>query len=89
MAQYAFWLQHERSRTDKLLVRNFNQADWLKKRISWFLELMKAMKVPAEMLEKEMRSIAVKETRTEVINCEETVNGFVEMLEKASLNGIS
>jgi hypothetical protein len=70
MAQYAFWLQHERSRTDKLPVRNFNQADWLKKRISWFLQLMRAMKVPAEMLKKEMRSVSVKETRIEVINCE-------------------
>ncbi|RYC86302.1 hypothetical protein BFJ63_vAg10825 [Fusarium oxysporum f. sp. narcissi] len=89
MAQYAFWLQHECSRTDKPLARNFNQADWLKKRISWFLELMKAMNVPAEMLEKEMRSISIKETRTEVINCEETVNGFLEMLEKASLSRIS
>jgi hypothetical protein len=83
MAQYAFWLQHECSRTTEPVVHNFNQADWLKRRISWFLELMKAMGVSAEMLEKEMRGISVKETRTEMINREETVKGFLEMLEKA------
>lgn len=85
MAQYAFWLQHECSRTDKPVLHDFNQADWLKKRISWFLELMKAMGVSAEILEKKMRSISVKETRTGMINCEETVKGFLEMLEKASV----
>jgi hypothetical protein len=85
MAQYAFWLQHECSRTNKPVLHDFNQAEWLKRRISWFLELMKTMGVSAEILEKEMRSISVKETRTGMINCEETVKGFLEMLEKASV----
>lgn len=85
MAQYAFWLQHECSRTDKPVVRDFNQADWLKRRMSWFLELMTTMGVSAEILEKEMRGISVRETRTGVINCEETVNGFLGMLQNTSV----
>jgi hypothetical protein len=85
MAQYAFWLQHECSRNDKPVFHNFNQADWRKKRMTWFLELMTTMGVSVELLEKEMRGISVKETRTGIINCEETVKGFLDMLQKASV----
>jgi hypothetical protein len=43
------------------------------------------MGVSVELLEKEMRGISVKETRTGIINCEETVKGFLDMLQKASV----
>ncbi|CVK94509.1 uncharacterized protein FMAN_03583 [Fusarium mangiferae] len=86
MAQYAFWLQHECSRTDKVLLSEVSQADWLSKRISWFLELMKAMEVPVETLEKEMRRISVKESRIQLINSDETVKGFIDILQNASLS---
>lgn len=69
-----------------MLLSEVSQADWLSKRISWFLELMKAMEVPVETLEKEMRRISVKESRIQLINSDETVKGFVDILQNASLS---
>jgi lipopolysaccharide biosynthesis regulator YciM len=82
MAEYAFWLQHETSRANKPLVRDFHKAGWFERRISWFLELMDVMEVTMEMLETDMESLRVKETRTEKIDPTETARSFLEALEE-------
>lgn len=83
MAEYAFWLQHERLRADKPLVRDFHKAGWFERRISWLLEFMNVIEVTVEMLEEKMGSISVTETRTEKIDREQTVKSFLEVIRKA------
>ncbi|RSL52449.1 hypothetical protein CEP54_010901 [Fusarium duplospermum] len=83
IAEYGFWLQHERLRADKPLVRDFHKTGWFERRISWFLEFMDVMEVTVEMLEKSMGSMYVTETRTEKIDGGKTVRSFVEAIQKA------
>lgn len=83
MAEYAFWLQHERLRADKPLTRDFHKAGWFEKRISWLHEFMNITGVTVEMLEESMNNISVTETRTEKIDRERTVKSFLEVIRKA------
>ncbi|KAI8719737.1 hypothetical protein NCS52_00755300 [Fusarium sp. LHS14.1] len=83
IAEYAFWLQHERLRADKPLVPDFHKVGWFERRISWLLEFMLVMEVTVEMLEKKMGSISVTETRTEKIDREQTVKSFLEVIRNA------
>jgi lipopolysaccharide biosynthesis regulator YciM len=83
MAEYAFWLQHERSRADKPLVRDFHKAGWFERRISWFLEFMDVMQVTFEMLEEEMRRISATTIYPKKMDTREAVKTFFEAIKKA------
>ncbi|KAJ5884772.1 hypothetical protein N7495_009282 [Penicillium taxi] len=85
MAEYAFWLQHECSRTamhqGKLPVRD----GWYEKRISWFVEMIDIMKVPAQEIEKEIKKINLAESRSEIIDREEIIQRFRTFIDPDSI----
>ncbi|KAI8689182.1 hypothetical protein NCS55_00174600 [Fusarium keratoplasticum] len=83
MAEYAFWLQHERSRADKPLVRDFHKAGWFERRISRFLEFMDVMEVTFEMLEEEMWEISATPIFAKKMDTRETVKTFLEVIKEA------
>ncbi|KAF4972880.1 hypothetical protein FSARC_651 [Fusarium sarcochroum] len=87
LAQYAFWLQHERYRSNSSFLPNFHPTGWFERRIFWFIEFINMMEVTDEMLEKAMGSIYVEETRTEKVDPGGTVKSFLETLRKTRMEG--
>jgi hypothetical protein len=44
--------------------------------MSWFIELIGTMKVPAQSIEKEMKEIMIAESQSEMIDREGVITGF-------------
>ncbi|KAH6892387.1 hypothetical protein B0T10DRAFT_537419 [Thelonectria olida] len=86
IAKYAFWMQHESSRTHPYPFRNSREAGWFDRRLSWLVEFMSVMEITPEILANEMRYISIKETRTEKVDANLTTKKFFEALERAGID---
>ncbi|KAJ5464122.1 hypothetical protein N7475_007257 [Penicillium sp. IBT 31633x] len=63
MAEYAFWLQHEHSRTSAPI-----KDGWYERRLSWFSELVNIMQVSVQEIVKMVKEMRVTERKSEEID---------------------
>ncbi|KAJ5663317.1 hypothetical protein N7507_004048 [Penicillium longicatenatum] len=76
MAEYAFWLQHEYTRS-KTRLSGITKEGWYERRMSWFRELMDVMQVRASEIVNEMHRIDIIETRSEKVDQKVIIEHFL------------
>jgi hypothetical protein len=82
MAGYAFWLEHEYSRIKTFPFTRLQREGWYERRISWFVELMDVMKVPADEIAQRMMETNITETRSEKIDRGGIIDHFLASVRK-------
>ncbi|KAJ5657634.1 uncharacterized protein N7484_001283 [Penicillium longicatenatum] len=83
MAEYAFWLQHEHTRS-RTRLSGITQEGWYERRMSWFRELMDVMQVRASEIVNEMYRIDIIETRSEKVDQKVIIEHFLASMKSTA-----
>lgn len=82
MGNYAIWLEHEYSRSTTSPFGKFQREGWYERRISWFVELMDVMQVPADEIAQKMSVTTITETRSEKVDRTGAIDHFLASVRK-------
>ncbi|CEO58357.1 hypothetical protein PMG11_03087 [Penicillium brasilianum] len=86
LSEYAFWLQHEYSRTLDHPQGSLFKEGWHAKRMSWLTKLVNTMGISVQKIKQVMEGIHLEETSSEKIDAKAIVDQFWTSLRASSWN---
>ncbi|KAJ5690387.1 hypothetical protein N7462_004779 [Penicillium macrosclerotiorum] len=88
MAEYAFWLQHNLTRSRNNISSMYFKEGWYERRLSWFIDLMNVMQIPKDAIIKKMQRIDITESRAEMVDQISIVENFSMSLNSLKTNSV-